>query len=77
MPDGVGRDGKITVAEYQGVEDKIREGVLEALNKINGSMPMLKTKALDGMKRLQIKATEGLERMESEAQVIDCSTHLA
>ena len=77
------RDGEITRSEYKMMEDKIREGALGILDKINGSMPMLKSRVMAGMKEwesiviarvqeAQEMAEEGFECMESKAQVIDC-----
>ena len=77
------RDGEITKSEYKTMEDRIREGVLETLEKINGSMPMLKSEVMAGMKewessvigqvhQVQRMAEEGLKCMEFRAEVIDC-----
>ena len=78
------RDGKITRSEYNMMEDKIREGALEILDRINNdTLPMLKSRVMAGMKEwesiviarvqeAQEMAEEGFECMESKAQVIDC-----
>ena len=78
------RDGEITRSEYNMMEDKIREGALEILDRINNdTMPMLKSRVMAGMKewesiiiarvqKVQEIAEEGTKCMEYGAEVIDC-----
>merc|ERR1712066_178462 len=73
------RNGEITKSEYKMMEDKIRDNMLDALERINGTMPMLKSRVMAGMKewesrviervhRMQKMAEEGLECLEDKAQ---------
>ena len=77
------RDGEITRSEYNMMEDKIREGALEILEQINGSMPMVKSEVMSAMTeweseiidrvhQVQRMAKAGTECMEYRAEVIDC-----
>merc|ERR1711930_45000 len=60
------RDGEITKSEYKMMEDKIRDGMLDALERINGTMPMLKSRVMAGMKEWESRVIERVHRRQKK-----------